>query len=153
MSKTAAILVLALGAAVLVWWARQRWSPRRRAIAAIDAFRSQRAKLEKDFYQQAAQSGKPRGLRWKACEFAEQVLFAKALRDAEFAALCPCTISFEAIPGGGMEEVEAVGNLRAATAVFLYRNGGWAAEGRVLFNLSPEQALERLSSELAALPT
>ena len=38
-------------------------------------------------------------------------------------ALTPVTIAFEAIEGGPMEGVEAVGNLRAATAVFTYVRG------------------------------
>ena len=116
-------------------------------------FLQRRKELENEFFQRAAGSGKPRGLRWLTCDMGPQVLFAKVLRGAEIAALTPCTISFEAIPGGGMEDVEAVSNLRAATAVFLYERGVWRAEGRVLFNLSVEQAMERLSSELEPLAT
>ena len=40
-----------------------------------------------------------------------------------------------------MEEVEAVGNLRAATAVFRVENGTWATDGRTLFNLNPSEAI------------
>jgi hypothetical protein len=53
-------------------------------------------------------------------------------------------IRFEAIEGGDMEGVEAVGILRDAAAVFHYRKGLWGTGGRALFNMNPEDALERL---------
>ena len=40
-----------------------------------------------------------------------------------------------------MEDVEAVGNLRAATAVFRVERGIWATDGRALFNLNPTEAI------------
>ena len=55
-----------------------------------------------------------------------------------------------------MEEVEAVSNLRAATAVFRVEGGAWATDGRALFNLTPSEAvsyyqdnLELVAEELA----
>jgi hypothetical protein len=63
-------------------------------------------------------------------------------------ALNGATISFEAIEGGGMEDVEAVGNLRSATAVFVYRDGEWTTDGRVIFNLEPAEAIERFDGAL-----
>ncbi|MEK6248535.1 MAG: hypothetical protein N2C12_10180, partial [Planctomycetales bacterium] len=58
------------------------------------------------------------------------------------------TISFEAIEGGGMEEVEAVSNLRAATAVFFMDGDRWDTRGRVIFNLEPAEAIERFQGVL-----
>lgn len=58
------------------------------------------------------------------------------------------TIAFEAIVGGGMEEVEAVGNLRAATAVFTWNGREWTTVGRAVFNLEPAEVLERYSTNL-----
>jgi hypothetical protein len=67
------------------------------------------------------------------------------------------TIGFEAVEGGGMEEVEAVSNLRAGTAVFRVCQGAWQTEGRTYFNLSPAEAVayyqddfELVGRELAA---
>jgi hypothetical protein len=54
----------------------------------------------------------------------------------------------EAIEGGGMEEVEAVSNVRAATAEFLYGDGRWKTDGRVYFNLAPTATVKYLSSDL-----
>ncbi|HYO25559.1 MAG TPA: hypothetical protein VEQ85_11500, partial [Lacipirellulaceae bacterium] len=70
----------------------------------------------------------------------------------ELYALVGVTVSFEAVAGGGMEEVEAVGNLRAATAVFVHRGGRWTTDGRVVFNLSPEAALAHYQESLELVP-
>ena len=58
------------------------------------------------------------------------------------------TISFEAIPGGPMEDVEAVSNLRAATAVFRLAGNRWQTEGRAVFNLNPTEAIAYYRDEL-----
>ena len=55
------------------------------------------------------------------------------------------TVAFEVIEGGDMEGVEAVGNLRNASAVFFYQDGKWQTGGRVLFNLNPDEVVERFS--------
>ena len=47
-----------------------------------------------------------------------------------------------------MEDVEAVSDLRAATAVFRHHAGQWTAEGRVMFNLDPPRAIEFYHDEL-----
>ena len=48
--------------------------------------------------------------------------YARHRRSGELSAFVSVTIGFEAIEGGDMEDVEAVGNLRAATAVFRRRD-------------------------------
>jgi hypothetical protein len=111
-------------------------------------FHPQRERLEAKFLQLAGHSGKPRGLRWTNCEFEDDVAYA---RDRQTSALCAfvgVTISFEAIAGGGMEEVEAVGNLRAATAVFRFEQGRWKTEGRAIFNLNPTEAIAYYQDDL-----
>jgi len=60
--------------------------------------------------------------------------------------LIPVTISFEAIPGSDMEGVEAVGNLRAASAVFTFAKGNWTTAGRAVFNMNPAEALRHFSN-------
>jgi hypothetical protein len=69
------------------------------------------------------------------------VTYARHRDSGELTAFVSVTIGFEAIEGGGMEEVEAVGNLRAATAVFRIERGHWATDGRALFNLNPVEAV------------
>jgi DNA modification methylase len=47
-----------------------------------------------------------------------------------------------------MEEVEAVGNLRAATAVFRAEKERWLTDGRAIFNLSPDEAIDHFGDNL-----
>lgn len=107
--------------------------------------------LQLEFLAAAAATGKPRGLRWKECDLGDDRLFAQDRANGDLYALVGATISFEAVAGGDMEDVEAVGNLRAATAIFVHRQGRWTTDGRVVFNLEPAQALERYQESLALL--
>ena len=66
-------------------------------------------------------------------------------------ALVGMEISFEAIEGGGMEEVEAVGDRKYATAVFITVNKQWRTEGRAIMNLEPDEAIAHFGSQLKPL--
>jgi len=55
-------------------------------------------------------------------------------------------VRFEAVEGGDMEEVEAVSLPRDAAAVFHY-DGAWGTGGRALFNMTPDEAIERLQDQ------
>jgi hypothetical protein len=116
-------------------------------------FQRQREHLELLFFQAAAASGKPRGLRWRACDWESGVEFARERATGQLAALVGVTIQFEAIEGSDMEGLPAVGNLRNASAVFFYHGDRWHTTGKAVFNLNPDEALshfhnqyERLSS-------
>ncbi len=115
---------------------------------AIQLFAEQRSGLSEQFLAAAGATGKPRGLIWKGCEFSGEPLFAIDRVTGELYALLTATISFEAIAGGDMEDVEAVGNLRCATAIFVYRDHAWTTDGRAVFNLEPAQSLERFHESL-----
>jgi hypothetical protein len=88
------------------------------------------------------------GVRWSNCEFDDDVAFARDRKSGCPRALVAVTISFEAIPGGGMEDVEAVGNLRAATVVFRLDGPEWEVDGKAYFNLSPAQTIDYYHNEL-----
>lgn len=111
-------------------------------------FHRQREQLEAKFIDRAAASGKPRGLRWTDVNFDDDVVYARDRRNRCLKALVAIEVSFEAVEGGGMEEVEAVSNVRAATAEFLYDGTRWCTEGRVYFNLAPTAAVKYLSADL-----
>jgi hypothetical protein len=104
-------------------------------------FHRQRERLEAKFFALASNSGKPRGLRWTDCSFDDDVTYARNRSNGELCAFVAATIAFEAIEGGLMEDVEAVGNLRAATAVFRLDRGRWWTDGRAIFNLNPTEAI------------
>lgn len=143
--------VLGVVLATIASWLWRRWRRAQQSAHqqfVIFQFEELRDDLQKEFLQAAAATGKPRGLRWKQCDLSDSLCFAEDLASRELVALVGATISFEAIEGGDMEDVEAVGNLRFATAIFVYRQEKWTTEGRVIFNLEPPQALERFQETL-----
>ena len=135
----------------LVWAILRPTLFTRRIERALRQFVHDRDALEAAFFQAAAASGKPRGLAWKQCAFQQGVVLARDRANGELVGLVGVTIGFEAIEGGGMEEVEAVGDLRAATAVFTQNGRVWTTQGRALFNLEPREVLARYKGSLDAV--
>lgn len=112
-------------------------------------FHIRRERLECNFVQIAARSGKPRGLRWVDCDFDNDVTYASNRQNGgRLSALVGCTVRFEAVEGGGMEEVAAVSNLRAATALFEFDGKQWQTTGRVVFNLNPAETIKHFRDQL-----
>jgi hypothetical protein len=136
------VLVFALALRPLGGWLRRRESRR-----ALQEFRLRREMLEAKFFDVASGLGKPRGLRWTGCDWQEAVTFGRDLRTGQLAAFVAVEISFEAIEGGDMEDVEAVGTLRDATAVFHYNGVSWGTGGKALFNMNPADAIRRLEGQ------
>ncbi len=146
---TIAIIVLAVISAVA--FAKVRIGQLLRGQAqrlARETFSWRREWLEAEFLKLAGQRGIPRGLAWVDCDFENDVQFAKDRATGQLRALAAVTIRFEAIEGGGMEDVEAVGLLRAATAIFFYDGKKWTTSGRALFNLNPSEAIRHYRHEL-----
>lgn len=114
---------------------------------ARESFRLQRERLEAKFLDTAAATGKPRGLEWKDVEFDSQLELVRDAESGHLLGLVPVTITFEATAGGPMEGVEAVGNLRYATAVFRFERGHWITDGRALFNMHPEEAIRHFAGQ------
>ena len=115
-------LTFLLIAAVLAAWCvfgllRRKLFASRRARA-LRQFRGDRDALRAAFLEAAGASGKPRGLRWRDLQLDDRLVLARDRANGEWVGLAGATISFEAVAGGDMENVEAVGNLRAGTAVF-----------------------------------
>jgi hypothetical protein len=141
------IILLGLAAFIIVailWrkWRRHQFDAEFQR--AVESFPLQTGLGEK-FLAAANATGKPRGLRWISCELQGQPLFATDRNTAEIYGLSGATIGFAAVPGGDMEDVEAVRDIRYVTAVFIYRDGSWQTDGRAIFNLEPSQAIERLA--------
>ena len=123
----------------------------RRIERALKLFVRNQQVLEDAFFKAAASSGKPRGLEWTQVAFQQGVLMARDRANGQLVGLRGVTVGFKAIEGGGMEEVEAVGNLRAATAVFTHDGREWTTQGRVVFNLEPREVIERYKDSLDAI--
>jgi hypothetical protein len=145
------LLVILFIAAIAAWLAfglirRNFFS--RRVDRALREFDVERDALRVAFLKAAAASGKPRGLAWKDVLLDDRFVLARDRANGELVGLAGATISFEALPGGVMEDVEAVGNLRAATAVFTYNGREWSTQGRAVFNLEPREVLDRYRDSL-----
>jgi hypothetical protein len=115
---------------------------------ARELFRLQRERLEAKFLDAAAATGKPKGLTWVDVAFENHLELVREAQTRELLGLVPVTIKFAAVEGGPMEGVEAVGNLRYATAVFSFQKGQWITQGRALFNMHPHEALEHFGGSL-----
>ncbi|MGZ0169777.1 MAG: hypothetical protein ACKVHE_09485 [Planctomycetales bacterium] len=137
----AVVLILVVGQPLL------KALQKREAEAAIQNFRTQREQLEAKFFDIASRLGKPRDLRWLDCDWQNRVTFGREVESGLLTAFAAVEISFEAVEGGDMEEVEAVGTVRDAAALFHYKDGSWGTGGRALFNMNPADALERLNDQ------
>lgn len=150
MFRTLAILV-ALSTLASLWmlrgaWGRRWW--RRRIERSIQQFASRRSELQDLFLDAARQTGMPRGLSWKSCELGPGLLLARDRSTRDLYGLVGVTIAFEAIPGGGMEDVPAVGNLRYGSALFEWREDRWETQGRALLNLAPHEGVAHYHDSL-----
>ena len=133
------------------WRVGRTHDPTAVALRSREKFRQQREHLEADFFAAAAKSGKPRGLRWVECDFGDAIEFVREKTTGMLVAFVGVTIRFEAVEGGDMEGLPAVGNLRTASAVFTYHGDRWHTAGRALFNLNPDEAAEHFGSQYEKL--
>jgi hypothetical protein len=149
------LLVIVVALAIFGWFTRGWWGQRRlgaQLTKARESIAAEQPRIEREFFDKASASGKPRGLRWVTCDFHDHALLAYDRTTGEIYSLRGVTVRFEAIAGGGMEDVEAVANLRYATAVFVYRGKRWTTDGRVVFNLGPHETLvEKYRASLTPL--
>ncbi len=120
---------------------------------ARELFKLQRERLEAKFLVAAAASGKPRGLRWKECQWENGAEFVRERRTGQIAALVGVTIRFEAVEGSDMEGLPAVGNLRNASAVFFFHRGHWDTVGKVVFNMNPDEAVAHFKGQYERMVT
>jgi len=139
--------VAAFVAVVLAAGPFKRWLRKREVREAVKRFRLQRERLEARFFDMARSQGKPRGLRWVECDWQSDVTFARDRHSGLLTAFVAVNISFEAIEGGEMEDVEHVSTVRDAAALFHYKNGRWGTGGRPLFNMNPDDAVARFEDQ------
>src|SRR5262245_36905948 len=131
----------------LLWRPLRTFSRQVQVERARELFRLQREGLEARFLKAASTSGKPRGLRWRDCDWENGVEVVRDKHTGQIAALVGVTIKFEAVEGGDMEGLPAVGNLRNASAVFFFQRGQWHTVGRALFNMNPDEAVVHFKNQ------
>jgi hypothetical protein len=144
-----AVVVGVLVAVVTVVVARPliRRYRRSRLQQAVRQFRFDREHLEAKFFELAAHSGKPRGLRWLGCDWQNAVRFARDVKSGLLTAFVSVEIRFAAEEGGDMEDVAAVGTVRDAAALFHWDGRHWGTGGRALFNMDANAAVSRLEGQ------
>ena len=144
-------ILSAIGFASWLMWRKRRGEAMAEAWdQAIGLFRLRREWLEARYLSLASQSGKPRGLEWIDCQFRDEVTFARDRHDGRLRALIGVIIRFRPEPGSLFADSDE-GNddrVRLATCVFWYEQGEWLTDGRALFNLTPQEAVEFLRNEL-----
>jgi hypothetical protein len=141
-----ALVVLGATVAVVLWRPLRRFGREVQLERARELFKLQRERLEATFLSAAAATGKPRGLRWKDCQWDREVEFVRERKTGEIVALVGVTVQFEAVEGGDMEGLPAVGNLRNASAVFFFHRGQWMTVGKAVFNMNPDEAVEHFTN-------
>jgi hypothetical protein len=147
------LIVVGLLVLVLVIWRPLRSFGKEVQIErARELFKLQRERLEAQFLKAAAATGKPRGLRWKDCQWDNAVEFVRERKTGQIAALVAVTIQFEAVEGSDMEGLPAVGNLRNASAVFFFQKGHWLTVGKAVFNMNPNEALAHFKNQYERVP-
>jgi hypothetical protein len=147
------LLVVCLLVLVIVIWRPMRSFGREVQIErARELFKLQRERLEAQFLKAAGATGKPRGLRWKDCQWESGVEFVRERSTGQIAALVGVTIQFEAVEGSDMEGLPAVGNLRNASAVFFFQKGHWLTVGKAVFNMNPNEAVVHFKNQYERVP-
>ena len=140
--------VVLLGFAAALWWAAIRHPRRTTVERARRLFHLQRERLEFRFYQLAGQTFRPRGLELVDCDFEDEASLARDRHNGRLRAYVGVTIHFRAIEGGGMEDNPNVDNLKAGSAEFRLDGSDWGTDGKVHFNVNPDEAIQRYQQEL-----
>jgi hypothetical protein len=140
-------LAALLAVAFLLWRPLRRFGKEVQVERARELFKLQRERLEARFLEAAAATGKPRGLRWKDCQWEPETAFVRERRTGQIAALVGVTVQFEAVEASDMEGLPAVGNLRNASAVFFFHRGHWDTVGKAVFNMNPHEAVAHFKNQ------
>src|SRR5438876_9943567 len=93
--------------ALLTWGPLRRFGKGVQTERARELFLLQRERLEAKFVSAASASGKPRGLRWKDCDFESDIELARERATGQLVALVSVTVQVDAIPGRDMEYLPA----------------------------------------------
>ena len=101
------LIVVGLGIAAALVKPLLGWMRRCETTRALAEFRLRREALEAKFFDLASRQGKPRGLRWKHCDWQSTATFGRDLQSQLLTAFVSVEIHFEAIEGSDMEDVEA----------------------------------------------
>jgi hypothetical protein len=83
------------------------------------------------------------------CEFDDEVTYARNRLTGEIAAFVGVTIRLQGSEDSGIFELGR--DLRMGTAVFRYDGKKWDTDGRVIYNLTPQEAIYFYKGDLKPL--
>jgi hypothetical protein len=126
---------------LLLWRPCQAAARGARLIQARKEFHKQREWLEVKFISLAGPHGRPDAPRWSNCEFDDAVWYVRHRTSGELSAFVEVTVALEGIGHLTTSATDLMGNLQAGTAVFRFDKDHWVTDGRVILNLSPNDAI------------
>jgi hypothetical protein len=127
----------------VIGWLRRLFRRPPDPAAAAELFRRERAALLAAFLMAVRATGKPRGLTWVSAEANGEALLVEERPSGRLVALAPVVVRFEPELGSEMEEVPQAREPRPVTVMFTFDRGAWRTAGQAVFNLSPEQVVEK----------
>ncbi len=117
-------------------------------MQARKVFHKQREWLEVKFISLAPSEGKPNAPRWSNCEFDDAVSYVRHRSTGELSAFVAVTVALEGISQTTTSTTDLMSNLQAGTAVFRFDKDRWVTDGRVILNLSPNEAIRFYQNNL-----
>jgi hypothetical protein len=139
---------LTVVAVLLLWRPFQAAAREARLTQARKEFHRQREWLEVRFIARAGMPGKSEEPRWSNCEFDDAVSYVRNRGTGELWAFVAVTVALEGIGQTNSSATELMSNLQAGTAVFRFEKNHWVTDGRVILNLSPNEAIRYYHSDL-----
>ncbi len=133
---------------LLLWRPCQAAAREARFTQARKEFHRQREWLEVKFISLAPSHGKVDAPRWSNCEFDDAVSYVRHRATGELSAFVAVTVALESIGHLTTSATDLMSNLQAGTAVFRFDKAHWVTDGRVILNLSPDEAIRFYQSDL-----
>ena len=133
---------------LLLWRPCQAAAREARFTQARKEFHKQREWLEVKFISLAGSQGKAEAPRWSNCEFDDAISYVRHRATGELSAFVEVTVALEGIGHSTTSATDLMSNLQAGTAVFRFDKDHWVTDGRVILNLSPNEAIRYLPGRL-----
>jgi hypothetical protein len=132
----------------LLWRPCQAAAQEARLAQARKDFHKQREWLEVKFISLAGSQAKLDAPRWSNCEFDDAVSYVRHRTTGELSAFVEVTMALEGIGHLTTSASDMMSNLQAGTAVFRFDKTRWVTDGRVILNLSPNEAIRFYQDDL-----
>ncbi len=140
--------MLVVGATLALWRPLQLATREARFAKARKEFHRQREWLEVRFIARAGSPSRADEARWSNCDFDDAVSYVRHRTTGELSAFVAVTVALEGISQMTTSATDLMSNLQAGTAVFRFEKDHWVTDGRVILNLSPNEAIRFYQNDL-----